>query len=101
SALGAGRATAAGIATAIALSATINFRMIHSHISIALVGTGSETSRGAAWFHEPKTTSRSAEVGIRDMNTARTIIDKLGLAPHPEGGWYRETWRAPAAESVR
>ena len=19
----------------------------------------------------------------------------LGLAPHPEGGWYRETWRAP------
>jgi predicted cupin superfamily sugar epimerase len=19
----------------------------------------------------------------------------LGLAPHPEGGWYRETWRSP------
>lgn len=19
----------------------------------------------------------------------------LGLAPHPEGGWFRETWRAP------
>ena len=22
------------------------------------------------------------------------IIDTLGLIPHPEGGWYRETWRA-------
>jgi predicted cupin superfamily sugar epimerase len=21
-------------------------------------------------------------------------IDTLGLEPHPEGGWYRETWRA-------
>lgn len=21
------------------------------------------------------------------------IIERLGLAPHPEGGWYRETWR--------
>ena len=24
----------------------------------------------------------------------RHIIARLGLAPHPEGGWYRETWRA-------
>lgn len=30
------------------------------------------------------------------MNAPRTIIEKLGLAPHPEGGWYRETWRAPS-----
>lgn len=29
---------------------------------------------------------------------ARLVIDALGLAPHPEGGWYRETWRAPAGE---
>lgn len=28
------------------------------------------------------------------MDTAREIIDCLGLEPHPEGGWYRETWRA-------
>lgn len=21
----------------------------------------------------------------------------LGLAPHPEGGWYRETWRSPVS----
>ena len=26
--------------------------------------------------------------------TADQIIEKLGLAPHPEGGWYRQTWIA-------
>lgn len=26
-------------------------------------------------------------------DTARRLIDRLGLQPHPEGGWYRETWR--------
>ena len=30
------------------------------------------------------------------MNAPRTIIETLDLAPHPEGGWYRETWRAPS-----
>ncbi|MCC6303810.1 MAG: cupin domain-containing protein [Rhodobacteraceae bacterium] len=25
---------------------------------------------------------------------ARRVIATLGLAPHPEGGWYRETWAA-------
>lgn len=33
--------------------------------------------------------------------TARAIVDRLGLAPHPEGGWYRETWRAPAEPGAR
>lgn len=28
------------------------------------------------------------------MDDTRALIDKLGLAPHPEGGWYKETWRA-------
>lgn len=32
---------------------------------------------------------------------ARAIIDRLGLAPHPEGGWYRETWRADARAGQR
>lgn len=32
---------------------------------------------------------------------ARALIDRLQLAPHPEGGWYRETWRAPAADGAR
>ncbi|MEH3107980.1 MAG: cupin domain-containing protein [Sphingomonas fennica] len=26
---------------------------------------------------------------------ADAIIARLGLAPHPEGGFYRETWRVP------
>ena len=24
--------------------------------------------------------------------TAKSIIDMLDLQPHPEGGWYRQTW---------
>ncbi len=32
---------------------------------------------------------------------AVAIIARLGLTPHPEGGWYRETWRAPAADGER
>lgn len=27
--------------------------------------------------------------------SADQIIMKLGLQPHPEGGWYRETWKGP------
>jgi len=30
------------------------------------------------------------------MNDAQTIIDILDLAPHPEGGYYRETFRDEA-----
>ena len=26
-------------------------------------------------------------------SSAEEIIERLGLAPHPEGGWYRETFR--------
>ncbi|MCH2107963.1 MAG: cupin domain-containing protein [Polyangiaceae bacterium] len=26
--------------------------------------------------------------------SAKDIIEKLGLTQHPEGGWYKETWRA-------
>ncbi|MCE7795964.1 cupin domain-containing protein [Sphingobium sufflavum] len=29
------------------------------------------------------------------------IIARLELSPHPEGGWYRETWRAPAPVGER
>jgi predicted cupin superfamily sugar epimerase len=27
--------------------------------------------------------------------SAAAVIEHLGLDRHPEGGWYRETWRAP------
>ncbi|HPE29729.1 MAG TPA: cupin domain-containing protein [Parvularculaceae bacterium] len=32
---------------------------------------------------------------------AEAIIEALGLSPHPEGGWYRETWRADARAGER
>lgn len=32
---------------------------------------------------------------------AGRLIADLGLAPHPEGGWFRETWRSPAARGAR
>lgn len=35
------------------------------------------------------------------MREAAGLIASLGLAPHPEGGWYRETWRADAAPGAR
>ena len=31
----------------------------------------------------------------------RELIERLQLAPHPEGGWYRETWRSTASVGER
>lgn len=28
------------------------------------------------------------------MQEAKALIERLDLTPHPEGGWYRETWRS-------
>jgi len=30
-----------------------------------------------------------------NASTRHPWIDALGLAPHPEGGWYRRTWASP------
>jgi predicted cupin superfamily sugar epimerase len=27
---------------------------------------------------------------------ARSLVERLALSPHPEGGYFRETWRSPA-----
>ena len=35
------------------------------------------------------------------MANAGDLIERLSLQPHPEGGWYRETWRAPADHGAR
>lgn len=35
------------------------------------------------------------------MTDAAAIIARLELAPHPEGGWFRETWRAEAPAGER
>ena len=32
---------------------------------------------------------------------ASRIIERFQLQPHPEGGWYRETWRGPEASDGR
>ena len=37
----------------------------------------------------------------RGVSPVKTIIEDLRLSPHPEGGWFRETWRAPAGEGER
>ena len=36
-----------------------------------------------------------------DRNKVKELIEALALAPHPEGGWYRETWRAEAPDGER
>lgn len=35
------------------------------------------------------------------MPDAGEIVARLGLRPHPEGGWYVETWRAEAEPGER
>ena len=35
------------------------------------------------------------------MDSADAVIAALELAPHPEGGWYRETYRSDAAPGTR
>lgn len=35
------------------------------------------------------------------MNDVDDIIAALGLQAHPEGGWFVETWRSPAAPGAR
>lgn len=31
------------------------------------------------------------------MTTRPPLAEQLDLVPHPEGGWYRETWRSPVS----
>jgi len=32
---------------------------------------------------------------------APAVVAALGMSPHPEGGWFVETWRAPAPDGER
>lgn len=34
-------------------------------------------------------------------DNAAALIEQLNLAPHPEGGWYSETWRGPNGANER
>ena len=31
----------------------------------------------------------------------RQVVERLGMHPHPEGGWYAETWRATSLPGER
>src|SRR6185312_12710413 len=50
---------------------------------------------------------RQAQIDATDgaarrlMDSADAVIAALELAPHPEGGWYRETYRSDAAPGTR
>ncbi|QIQ85311.1 cupin domain-containing protein [Erythrobacter sp.] len=39
--------------------------------------------------------------GSGSGHNADALIEQLQLQPHPEGGWYRETWRAPSVTGER
>lgn len=41
---------------------------------------------------------RAATIQAMD---AADVIERLGMRPHPEGGWYAETWREPAPDGER
>ncbi len=38
---------------------------------------------------------------MNSHESATAIIERLGLQPHPEGGWYSETWCAETAPETR
>ena len=40
-------------------------------------------------------------VKVIPNDSAAALIEQLGLEAHPEGGWFRETWRAPVDASGR
>ncbi len=39
--------------------------------------------------------------GMEPSLDAPAIVDALDLRPHPEGGWFRETWRGPSGPDGR
>ena len=38
---------------------------------------------------------------MMEAQSAQAMIETLGLSRHPEGGWFRETWRASSAKDER
>ncbi|MDJ0643391.1 MAG: cupin domain-containing protein [Erythrobacter sp.] len=38
---------------------------------------------------------------MEPTDSARALIEQMELAPHPEGGWYRETWRGDPGDTGR
>lgn len=38
---------------------------------------------------------------LDERSRAAELVAQLGLEPHPEGGWYRSTWRDEPADGTR
>lgn len=38
---------------------------------------------------------------MKQTDSAETLIEQLGLTAHPEGGWYKETWRGAPGSTGR
>ncbi|NMM97231.1 cupin domain-containing protein [Bifidobacterium olomucense] len=40
-------------------------------------------------------------VALEDMSAyARSVVERLGLEAHPEGGWYTRDWQSPHEDAV-
>ena len=54
------------------------------------------------WLSLPVSVSPPPEAQKNgELRPGQSLIAALGLAPHPEGGWYRRTWVAEAADGKR
>ena len=41
-------------------------------------------------------------VALQDMSPyARSIVERLGLETHPEGGWYTRDWQSPHTDEAK
>ena len=38
---------------------------------------------------------------MTQQTSAQALIEQLQMQQHPEGGWYRETWRGPEGDGAR
>jgi predicted cupin superfamily sugar epimerase len=43
---------------------------------------------------------RTVGARLSSLVNAQDVVALLGLAPHPEGGWFRETWRSEAGTAI-
>ena len=59
------------------------------------------TTQGLDASAHTRTVRPSAPTYPRRVTDAAAVIAALGLRPHPEGGWWAETWRAPEVDGAR
>lgn len=42
-----------------------------------------------------------AAPAVEPPDSIAALVDALGMRPHPEGGWFAETWRSPTPDGGR